>query len=381
MRKKNKKVLVALSGGVDSAVAAALLLQKGYEVVGAFMIQYENSSNVRSQSLERESCWHNDYREALRVAAHLRITLFQFDFTKDYKKHVLDYLYREYRANRTPNPDVLCNTFIKFGVWLEKAKDLDFDYLATGHYARNMRTSKMYESKKSENYFSTSNFQNASQFVCYHLMMAKDKIKDQTYFLHQLNQEQLSRVLFPIGDYTKPQVRRLAKRFGLPNATREESMGICFVGEVPMKDFLKNQIKTKVGDIVLSSGEIIGKHEGLELYTIGQRHIGVQGSRPLYVVDKYLKTNELVVGFEADPLLYKKEITIDDVRWVSGQEPKFPLTSEVRLRHRQALQKCRIMNNESGIMVEFGKPQRAVTPGQFAVLYKNGECLGGGVIQ
>ncbi len=374
-QKPKQKVLVALSGGVDSSVAAALLVEKGYDVVGAFMVQYDDSSERG-----KRSCWPNEYRDALRVAAHLGIPLLKFDFTKAYSNHVLDYLYREYQAGRTPNPDVLCNTFIKFGVWLEKAKALGFYYLATGHYAR---------IKKTIPYF-------------FHLLQAKDTNKDQTYFLHQLSQNQLSHVLFPIGEYTKPEVRALARTFGLPTAGKEESMGICFVGEVSMKEFLKKKIKEKRGNIVTSSGQIIGKHDGLAFYTIGQRHFGVQSSAfgvqskdnpPLFVADKRRRTNELVVGFENDPLLYKKEITVTDVHWVrGGQESRFPLKCEVRLRHRQPLQKSQVKSLKSPpkadprrakkvIIVAFDHPQRAVTPGQFAVFYKKGECLGGGVIE
>lgn len=222
-------------------------------------------------------------------------------------------------------------------------------------------------------------------------MEANDKNKDQTYFLHQLTQEQLSRILFPVGNYTKPEVRKLAKKFNLPVAEKEESMGICFIGEVSMKDFLQQRIKPKPGNIILSSGEIMGKHEGLPFYTIGQRHVGVSGykfqvsngeTRPLYVVAKYLPTNELVVGFEDDQLLYKKEIFVQEVSWTSGQIPSFPLQCQVRLRHRQKLKKCVLkMNNKGLLQVNLVKPERAVTPGQFAVFYLKGECLGGGVIE
>ena len=208
MKKVKEKILMTMSGGVDSSVAAALLVARGYDVTGAFMVNYDDIGPGG------ESCWAGDYQDALRVAAKLGIPLMRLDFTKEYKKTVLDYMYAQYRAGRTPNPDVLCNKFVKFGSWLDKAKELGFDKIATGHYA------KVLESRT------------------YKLVEAKDENKDQTYFLNQLNQEQLSRVLFPIGDYTKPEVRKLAKKFGLPNADKEESMGICFVGEVPMKEFL-----------------------------------------------------------------------------------------------------------------------------------------------
>ncbi len=412
MSKANKKikVLCTMSGGVDSSVASALLVAQGYDVTGAFMVNYDEIGP------QGESCWTSDYQDALRVAAKLGIPLMRLDFVKEYKKTVLDYMYEEYRKGRTPNPDVLCNKFVKFGVWLEKAKELGFDKLATGHYAR-LANSPLGPACR----------QAGGVRGGLALMEAMDANKDQTYFLHQLNQEQLKFVLFPIGEYTKPQVRKLAKKFNLPNADKEESMGICFVGEVPMKEFLLKKIKAKKGKIILSTGEQIGVHDGLPFYTIGQRQglrtschserseeslsqssngqrsfAGTQddNTRPLYVLAKNFEKNELVVGYEDDPLLYKKTAEVSEVNWVSGQPPKFPLNCEVRLRHRQSLQKClvdsplvpilenrgsrltvgRRSTGRGGLAIKFSKPQRAVTPGQFAVFYKKGECLGGGII-
>lgn len=350
---QKKKVLIALSGGVDSSVAAALLVNsKKYEVSAAYMINYDNNKPGS------ESCWIPDYRDALRVAAHLGIPLLKLDFTKEYREKVLDNMFREYEVGRTPNPDILCNTFIKFGFWLAKARELGFDFLATGHYAN---------VKKVKNTFD--------------LMKAKDENKDQTYFLNQLAQKQLEYVLFPVGKYKKEQVRKLAQKFGLPTAQKEESMGICFIGEVPMKEFLEQRIQKKQGNVVLTTGEVVGVHDGLPFYTIGQRHINLSSvNKPLFVVNKNLENNELIVGFEDDPLLYKKRIQVVNPHWINGQAPKFPLKCEVRLRHRQPLQKCTVDRDGVYYYVNFQKKQRAPTSGQFAVFYKNNSCLGGAVI-
>jgi tRNA-specific 2-thiouridylase len=334
------------------------------------------------------------------VAAKLGIKLLRLDFTKEYKKKVLDYMYREYKAGRTPNPDVLCNKHIKFGVWLDWALKNKYDYLATGHYSKSIKSVKLKVHKV-------------------RLMCAKDNDKDQTYFLHQLNQKQLQHVIFPIGDYLKSEVRQLARRFKLPTAEKEESMGICFIGEVPMKEFLQKKIKVKKGDVILND-EIIDEHDGLSFYTIGQR-INAQvkneklkvkscDTKPLYVIGKNISKNQLIVGCENDSLLYKSESIVKNVNWIAGREPKFPLKCKVRLRHRQPLQDCVIIKalkhksikivsgrfakpiiNNTQYTIHFAKSQRAVTPGQFAVFYTDERlyggahraktCLGGGVIK
>lgn len=346
---KKNKVLVCLSGGVDSSVTAALLVHAGYDVTAAFMVNYDNDGDP--------NCWRHDYRDATRVAAHLGIPLVRWNFTKEYKKEVLDYMYREYQAARTPNPDVLCNRQIKFGAWLKKAQRLGFDYIATGHYAN---------VKKGE------------------LLIAKDEHKDQTYFLHQLSSEQLNQVLFPIGIYTKPQVRALAKKFKLPTADRAESMGICFVGEVPMKEFLEKKIKHKPGPIIsYDSGEKIGTHDGLAFYTIGQRHhlADFPGqNEPWYVVSKNSKTNTLVIGPKDSAPLWQSEIKLTKVHWISGQTPKFPLQCKVRLRHGQSLRPATIVAKGKQIFLQCHAPEWGVTPGQFAVFYTTTHCLGGGII-
>jgi len=393
---KNKKILVAMSGGVDSSVVAALLTEAGFDVTGAYMINYEETRintdndadiNADNDSLAGHSadeggtkaCWVPDYRDALRVAAKLGIPLLKLDFQKEYKEKVLDYMLAEYEKGNTPNPDVMCNKFIKFGVWLEKIKELGFDYIATGHYAKVVKSRK-------------------SKVESCKLMQAKDDNKDQTYFLHQLNQDQLAQTLFPLGGYTKQEVRELAEKFELPTAKKEESMGICFVGELDMKAFLQRDLKKNTGKIVTESGEVIGEHEVLAFYTIGQRHIGVQSSqfgvpsenKPFFVVDKHFDSNELIVGHEDSDLLNKDDIIVGDVNWISGyirrsfseggQTPIFPLKCTVRLRHRQPLQEVTVEKNGEKYNLKFLTKQRAATPGQFAVFYKDGECLGGGVI-
>lgn len=348
---------MAMSGGVDSSLAAALLLEQGYDVTGAFMVNYKEHDE------HGLPCYTKDYRDAVRVAARLSIPILKIDFSKEYKEHVLDYMFNEYAKGRTPNPDVLCNVYIKFGAWLDKAKELGFEKIATGHYA--------------------SVEEREGRYV---LKQAKDENKDQTYFLHQLNQEQLSRAIFPLGTYTKQEVRELAKKYNLPTAAKEESMGICFIGEVPMKDFLQEKIPQIPGNIVMSqTGEVLGTHEGLAFYTIGQRHLGTAErghaqakgeTSPLYVLEKKSDTNELIVGIELDPLLYKREARVESMHYINGQTPSFPLECSVRLRHRQPLQKAAVDGNT----ITFSELQKAVTPGQYAVLYKDGVCLGGGII-
>ncbi len=374
-----------MSGGVDSSVAAALLVREGHEVIGAFMKNWTDTKDVQGV------CdWKNDKRDAQRVAAKLGIPLIVMDFQKEYRKGVVDYMFREYRAGRTPNPDVVCNTAVKFGPFLTAAKKLGADKIATGHYARVSLRGPQSATKQS-NVISSEHSESRDLI---HLLRAKDENKDQTYFLHQLSQKQLAQTLFPIGNYTKPQVRALARKFGLSTAERAESMGVCFIGEINMKDFLKQKIKPKPGKIVTTSGDVIGEHEGLVYYTIGQRHGFAQrgGGPGLYVVAKDFKKNELVVGPENDPRLYTREVMVGDMHWTSGDSAELSLREgaaptkqsreyQVRFRHRQELQRCTIQKQGKNIIAMCSKSQRAITPGQFAVFYKNGECLGGGAIK
>ena len=360
-----------MSGGVDSSVAAALLVRDGYDVTGAFMVNFDSNDNevydVNDLDLE---CWRDDYRDAVRVAAHLGIPLIRLDFRKEYQQFVLDYMFQEYERGNTPNPDVLCNQYIKFDAWIVKAKELGFDALATGHYAAARVT------------------RHGSRDM-FELVQAKDTNKDQTYFLHQLSQEQLSYSMFPLGDYTKDEVRELARKFELPTAEKAESMGVCFVGEMPMKDFLMKKIRPKAGTIVFGTDIVVGTHDGLPFFTIGQRQIGQldmskiiargEDARPLYVVAKDTDTNTVYIGFENDERLHTSSASIQAMHWI-GNEPIYPYSCQVRLRHRQELQDVTVEKKDDTIVLHFSTKQKAVTPGQFAVLYDGDVCLGGGVL-
>lgn len=349
--KKQQRVLVGLSGGVDSAVSAYLLIKAGYKVEGVFM---KNWSSTKGLILE--ACpWLQDRQEALRVAAFLRIPLHTVDFEKQYEERVLDYFFTEYQAGRTPNPDVMCNKEIKFKLLYEWAKEKGFDYLATGHYAQVKKDS----------------------FGAVGLFKSADNFKDQTYFIYNINQSQLSSVLFPVGAMKKEAVKRLAKKIGLPNAERKESMGLCFVGKIRLKDFLEQKVKAKPGSIITTRGEVVGKHNGLHTYTIGQRQgIKVASDVPYYVVKKDLKKNQLVVTKNPDDAeLFSQSVQLHSLHWIHAQP--FPVKLQARFRHQGSLQEA-VVDAES--IVTFKKPQKALASGQSVVFYKGSECLGGGVI-
>ena len=354
---KNKRVFVAMSGGVDSSVAAALLKEQGYDVTGVFMKNWSDSRFFKDKTM----CpWAQDQEDARKAAAVLGIPFYTFDFEKEYRKQVVDYMVAGYRSGITPNPDVMCNREIKFGLFLEKALAMGADYIATGHYAR-VRESKIFE-----------------------LLAGADPNKDQSYFLWTLTQEQLTRTLFPIGGYTKPEVREMARKFGLPNAEKKDSQGLCFMGDVDVFEFLKSEIPAHKGKIITTKGKEIGEHEGVEFYTIGQRHgIGSPGGGIIYyVVGKDAENNILYVGEgEQDEKLYKNELVVSDSHWISGEEPNLPLRCQARIRYRQPLQSCEIKCIENQKHVSFDSPQRAITPGQSIVFYDGDVVLGGGVIQ
>lgn len=363
-----RNVFVAMSGGVDSSVAATLLKEQKYDVRGIFM---------QTWSPPDISCTSGDDRRmAARVAAHLNIPFAVWDFRDEYKRAVVDYMMAEYAAGRTPNPDVMCNKHIKFGLFLQKALEQGADYIATGHYTRKLQITNKLQ-------------------INYKLQIAKDKNKDQSYFLWTLTQEQLAHCLFPIGDYEKREVRQMAQERGLPNWDKKDSQGLCFVGKINFADFLRTYLPLQEGAVLTTAGIKIGNHDGAQFVTIGQRHgLDLGGNaNPHYVVEKDVATNTIVVAEENDPLLYRKEIEVSRVNWISGNTPRLSLQCLARIRYRQPLQEARIMNYElrhekndfiiphSLFLIRFSEPQRAVAPGQSVVFYtEDGAMLGGGVI-
>jgi tRNA-specific 2-thiouridylase len=354
-----------MSGGVDSSVAAALLKKKGFDIVGVFMKFWAESPANSAEEAFNRYCSLDPEKRARKVAQILKIPFYVFNFEKEFKKRVVDYFLKEYRAGRTPNPCVVCNKEIKFGFLIRKALELDIDYVATGHYARLRREIKNPKSKIKK------------------LLKGNDENKDQSYFLWQLRQEQLKHILFPVGNHTKPQVRRLAKRFNLPTFETPESQEICFV-PTTIDNFLKKYLKLKPGPVVeqVHSGvkKIIGRHQGLYFYTIGQRKgIKLPGG-PYYVLDKNLKKNQLVVTKNEKDLL-KKDMIVSGVNWISGEIPKLSLEIKAKIRYRSKsvlATICKIQNSRYKIL--FNKPQRAITPGQSVVFYRGEELLGGGII-
>jgi len=359
-----------MSGGVDSSVAALLLKKKGYDVTGVYM---------KGWSLT--GCAEEDAKDARRVAGVLNIPFYVFDFEDEYKKSVVDYMVSGYASGITPNPDVMCNREIKFGLFLKRALQLGADCIATGHYVR--LANSQWPMVNSKPYA-----------ISYKLLAAKDVNKDQSYFLWTLTQDQLKHCLFPIGNYTKPQVRALAKKYGLPTAEKPDSQGVCFVGEIDVAGFLKEKLGKNPGPIKTIDGKTIGTHDGAIFYTIGQRKgIGIKGSltgeqgKIYYVAAKDIDANTLWVAEGESQKLFSKELIAKDISWISGKQPKLPLKCLARIRYRQLLQNCVISsaNNElktnKRIFVDFSSPQRAITPGQSAVFYdQKGIMLGGGII-
>ena len=356
-----------MSGGVDSSVTAALLIEQGYDVTGVFMKNW-------AQDLPGFKCpWKEDLADAKRVAVQLGIPFKIYDFQKEYKQKVVDYMIEEYQSGLTPNPDIMCNQEVKFKLFLNAALEDGADKIATGHYAR------ISESSGSNNL--TSKFQ---------LEQAVDSNKDQTYFLYRMTEEALTKTIFPLGGMIKPDVRKKAKELGLITATKKDSVGICFVGQIGIKDFLKNFVKTELGNIVeKDSGKIIGRHDGAIFYTIGQRHgLNLGGGMPYYVTGKNMPKNEVLVTTDLnDGNLWQNNFKIDNVHWInkppSGDDYKRWSNNgdlSVRTRHRAPLINCSLQPEGSTITVNLKDDIRALTPGQSAVFYDDRVCLGGGVI-
>lgn len=393
-----KRVVIGLSGGVDSSVAAYLLKQQGYEVIGLFMKNWHDDS----VTISNECPWLDDSNDAMLVADKLGIPFQTVDLSEQYKERIVDYMFHEYEKGRTPNPDVLCNREIKFDVFMKIALELGADYVATGHYCRKGTIEKDGE-------------------YLYQLLAGVDANKDQSYFLCQLSQQQLAKSLFPIGELTKPEVRNIATKLDLVTADKKDSQGLCFIGKVKLPDFLQQQLKPKEGVIVevskenskfnkevlqfknkeeslkylsrkmnftVNDGKIVGKHQGAHYFTKGQRKgLGVGGTiEPLFVIDTNVKDNIIYTGQgKAHPGIYKTAlfITNDELHWVRPDlQLKVDETMAVlaRIRYRQTLEKATLHKVNTGLYIEFENPQSAITEGQFAAWYINDELVGSGVI-
>ncbi len=363
MKKMTKQVFVGMSGGVDSSLTAALLVEQGYKVTGVYMKNW-------AKDLPGFQCpWRQDYLDAKRVAVQLGIDFQVFDFQKEYFDRVVNYLIEGFKSGITPNPDIICNQEIKFKLFYETALSKGADYIATGHYAR------VQDGK---------------------LLQAVDQNKDQTYFLYRLKSSVLQRTIFPLGEFTKPEVRRQAQKRGLITAGKKESMGICFVGKVGIREFLTAELsKTpalrdkylKPGPIIDQNNQVVGQHQGAIFYTIGQRHgLNIGGGLPYYVTSKNIAKNQVFVTSVIDsPELWSSKIQLTEMHWINDQPNISELQNlplEVRTRHRAPLVSCRLKNanQDQFWSLELEHPIRAVTPGQSAVLYQGDVCLGGGII-
>jgi tRNA-uridine 2-sulfurtransferase len=353
------RVIVGLSGGVDSAVAALLLKEQGHTIEGLYMDNWEDDEE---QSYCRAA---QDFQDALQITEQLGVPLHKVNFAKEYSDRVFRYFLDEYAAGRTPNPDVLCNSEIKFKVFLEYAERLGAQLIATGHYARTLHTD-----------------------TGIRLLRGRDESKDQSYFLHSVSQNALSKSFFPLGDLLKREVRERARMAGFANHSKRDSTGICFIGERKFSDFLAKYLPAQPGNIETPSGEVLGTHQGLMYYTLGQRQgLGIGGRRnssatPWYVAAKDLDRKVLVVVQGHDhPLLQQRLLYADELHWIAGNAyaPQFECTA--KCRYRQTDQTCRVtVLSTTHCRVEFTHPQRALTPGQYVVFYRDAECLGGGII-
>ena len=354
-----QRVIVGLSGGVDSAVAALRLLKQGYAVEALFMKNWDEDDQTDHCPAEQ------DLADAEAVAQQLGIKLHRISFSTEYWDRVFAYFLEEYRAGRTPNPDVMCNKEIKFRAFLDYALSLGADFIATGHYAR---------------------------IECdangAHLCKGKDPEKDQSYFLHLLDQSQLQRTLFPLGELHKTEVRRVAEQAGFVNHAKKDSTGICFIGERKFSDFLAQYLPAQPGEIMSTEGDVLGTHQGLMFHTQGQRQgLGIGGragdsGEPWYVVDKDLVSNRLIIAQGNDhPALFHPALSAEQVHWIDPSAPDLPLRCQAKIRYRQSDQHCTVTAAANGnLQVDFDSPQRAITPGQAVVFYQGDHCLGGATI-
>ena len=392
-RGNGRRVVVGLSGGVDSSVAAYILKEQGYEVIGMFMKNWHDDS----VTISNECPWLDDSNDAMIVAQHLGIPFQAIDLSKEYKERIVDYMFAEYQRGRTPNPDVLCNREIKFDIFLNAALKIGADFVATGHYARKTVTEGDGE-------------------VTYRLLAGKDPNKDQSYFLCQLTQQQLSKSLFPVGELLKPQVRDIARKLNLVTADKKDSQGLCFVGKVHLPDFLQQRLQQKRGKVIAippgsevfkngfdsadlknltasysladAAGEVIGEHKGAHYYTIGQRKgLNIGGNeKPLFVIGTNTTENIIYTGLGEDhPGLYRKGLFVEskNIHWVRtdltmgiGESREY----KARVRYRQSLVPCTLHRREEGLFIIFDTPQKSITPGQFAAWYDDDELVGSGII-